>query len=890
MKFSDWLSESVCRIRMLFTHREQFDAEMEEEMRLHRDLRAKEIHDDGVAKPDQARTAAQRQFGNTLQLREEIHRAWGWTWIDNLRQDLRYGFRLLRKSPGFTLVVIITLALGIGANTAMFSVVNSVLLRPLPYPHPGQLVSVFETNAREGVKFNGCSYQDVKDFRESGIFDAVAGANRHDLTLTGAGDPTIVATVVVTPDAFSLLNVNPIAGRYLLPGDEIKGAAPVVVLSEGLWRSRFGADPRLVGQPIHLDQQSYTVVGIMPAGFRVPIFGPQQEIWIPVAQDPLFSTFIPRRGGHFLGVMGRLKPGASLASVQSQVDALGKRLQAEFPDQNGGWDVRISPLHDVIVGKIRTPLLVLLGAVGLVLLLACVNVANLLLARATFRAREVALRQAFGAARGRIIRQFLTESAVLAFMGAILGIALAWLSTRSLASLLPADSMAAQPVEVDGWVLAFALIISVAAMIGFGLAPAILTSKSDVQSNLREGSAQSGTDRGRLRLRSFLTAAEIALAMVLVVGAGLLVQSLRRMTAIDPGFTVAHVTKAMVSLPRYEYKTPQQWATFSDSLLERVQAQPGMKDSAIAVPLPLADGFVNLGFTIAGNAPLPPGVQQNADYVSVTPGYFGLMGIPLRRGRLFTADDSMSSPRVAVISEALARHYFKDENPLGRKLVFGFPPETDQTREIVGVVADVRDAELTREPGPMMYVPFAQAPFWGGEVVVKSTLPSATVAAAIRQSVASIDKDLPVTDVETMPGVLEASTAQPRFRTWLLSAFGLVALLLAMAGVYGVISYSVASRTKEFGVRASLGATPGVIGKMVLTEGLALAAAGLGVGLAAALGLARFLKSELYGVAAYDPVTFLISLAVLLGVAIVACYLPARRAMKVDPMVALRYE
>lgn len=890
MNFSERLTEFLRKAGTLFTRREQFDTDMEEEMRLHRDLRAREIEHESEASPDSARMAAHRQFGNTLQLREEIHRAWGWTWIDVLRQDLRYGLRLLLKSPGFTLVVIVTLALGIGANTAMFSVVDAVLLRPLPYPQPEQLVSVFEANERAGVKFNGCSYQDVEAFRESGIFDGVAGATRHDLTLTGAGDPTIVATVVVTPDSFSLLKVKPVAGRYLRAGDGIKGAAPVVVLSEGLWRSRFGANPKLIGRAIHLDQRSFTVVGVMPAGFRVPVLGAQQEIWIPVSQDPLFSTFIPQRGGHWLGVMGRLKAGETMTSARLQADALGKRLQTEFPSQNGGWDVRVAALQTILVGEIRTPLLVLLGAVALVLLLACVNVANLLLARATFRAREVALRQAFGAGRGRIIRQFLTESVSLAFIGATLGVALAWLSTHALASFLPADGLATRPVTVDGRVLAFALLLSVVATIAFGLAPAILTSKSDVQLNLREGSAQAGSDRVRMRLRGLLTGAEIALAMVLVAGAGLLVQSLRRMTTVDPGFIVTHVVKAMVSLPRYEYRTPQQWNAFSDSLLERIQAQPGLKDSAIAVPLPLADGFVNLGFKIAGNAPLPSGVQQNADFASVTPGYFGLMRIPLLRGRLFTADDSASSPRVAIISESLARRYFENENPLGRKLVFGFPPDINETREIVGVVGNIRDVELTRPPGPMMYVPFSQTPFWGGDVVVKSTLPPSAVVATIRQVVAGIDKNLPVTDVETMPDVLKESVAQPRFRTWLLTAFGLVGLLLAAAGVYGVISYSVASRTKEFGVRASLGASPFSIARMVLWEGLVLAMFGLSVGLVAALGLARFLKSELFGVAAYDPVTFLVSVAVLLAVALIACYLPARRAMRVDPMVALRYE
>ena len=890
MNFSERLTEFLRKAGTLFTRREQFDTDMEEEMRLHRDLRAREIRQESEASPDAARITAQRKFGNNLQLREEIHRAWGWTWLDDLRQDVRYGFRLLRKSPGFTFVVILTLALGIGANTAMFSVVNAVLLRPLPYSHPGQLVSVFESNLRQGVKANGCSYPDLKALAESGIFAEVGGVQRHDLTLTDAGDPTIVSTVVVTPEVFPLLNVKPLAGRYLFPQDEIKGAAPVVVLSEGLWRSRFGANPNLIGHPIHLDQQSFTVAGIMPAGFRVPVFGPDQQIWIPIAQDPLFRTFIPGRGGHWLRLIARLKPGDSLDKARLQADAIGRTLQAEFPAQNGGWDVRLAQLQEVIVGKIRTPLLILLGAVALVLILACVNVANLLLARATFRTREVALRQAFGAGRGRVIRQFLTESLLLGFLGATLGVALGWWSTQTLGSLLPADSPAMQPLQIDGWVLGFALLLSLATIIGFGLAPAVLAAKSDVQSNLKHVAAQSGSDRSRLRLRTFLTGAEIALAMVLVAGAGLLVHSLSKMTAIDPGFTTAHVVKAMVSLPRYQYKTPQQWTAFSDSLLQRAQAQPGMKDSAVGVPLPIVDGFVNLGFTIAGDAPLPHGVQQNADYVSVTPGYFGLMGIPVLRGRLFTADDSMSSPRVAIISDSLARRYFRNANPLGRKLVFGFPPDTNEAREIVGVVGNVRDVGLTQEPGPMMYVPFAQAPFWGGEVVVKSTLPPSTVVATIRQVVAGLDKNLPVTDVATMPGVLEESVAQPRFRTWLLTAFGLVALLLAAAGVYGVISYSVASRTKEFGGRASLGASPFSIARMVLWEGLVLAMFGLSVGLVAALGLARFLKSELFGVAAYDPVTFLVSVAVLLAVALIACYLPARRAMRVDPMVALRYE
>lgn len=893
MRLGEWLSEIGRRWRMMFSGREQFDREMEEEMGLHRDLRARQIHEgtsDHGDTTEAARQAAQRKFGNTLQLREEIHRAWGWTWIDNLGQDLRYTFRLLRKAPGFAFVVVLTLALGIGANTAIFSLVYTVLLRSLPYSHPEQLVSVFDNNLPKGVKATGSSYQDFKDIQRSGAFAVVAGMQRHDLTLTGVGDPGEVHTVVVTPEIFPLLSVSPLAGRYLLPDDNVTGAAPVVLLSEGLWRARFGADSNLLGRAIRLDQQAFTVVGVMPASFRVPVFGEHQEIWIPLAQDPLFGPWMPKRGGHWLNVVGRLKAGASMASVQSEMDSVSRRLAAEFPAASAGWSVRVAPLQNVIVGEVKTPLLVLLGAVGLVLLLACVNIANLLLARATSRTREVALRQAFGASRGRIIRQFLTESAVLGLLGAILGVILAYSTTHALSMLLPDDAPAARNVQVDGWVLGFALLLSLLVSIAFGLAPALLAARSDVQSNLKNSASRSGSERGGLRLRGWLTRVEIALAMVLVAGAGLLVRSLLKMTSIDPGFSVAHVIKAQVSLPQYQYSKPQQWAAFSDQLLERIQARPGLENSAMAVPLPLADGFVNLKFEIPNHGDLPPGLPETADYVSVSPKYFHLMGIPLIRGRLFTPDDSMTTPRVALISESLARLYFRDEDPLGKRIEFGFPPDGNISREIVGVVGSVRDAGLTQEPGPMMYVPFAQAPFWGGNLVVKTTLPTEAVVGTIRQVVAGIDKNLPITEVDTMPAVLDASVAQPRFRTWLVGAFGIVALLLAAAGVFGVVSYSVASRTKEFGVRASLGASPASLGKMILLEGLSLAAIGLAVGLAVALVLARFLKSQLYGVTAYDPLTFLAGMAVLLAIALVACYFPARRAMKVDPMVALRYE
>ncbi len=888
MDFWEWVLENLRRVRMLFANREHFNQELDEEMRLHRELRARELRHDG-RQIDEARVAAHRRFGSTLRLREEIHEAWGWNWIDNLRQDLGYGFRLLRKSPGFTCAVVLTLALAIGANTAIFSVVNAVLLQPLPYPHADQLISVLEANAQQGIKANGFSYRDFEALEQSGIFAEVAGADRHDLTLTGAGDPTVVTTVSVTPGMFSLLGVSPLQGRYLFPGDNKKGAGAVVLLSEGLWRTRFGADPNILGHSIHLDQRAFTVVGIMPGRFRVPIFGLHQEIWIPLVQDPLFGPWMEKPALHFVPVVGRLRPGASLVSVKSQMDALTQRLREQFPAEDGGWKPRVVPLQAVLVGDMKAPLLVLLGAVALVLLLACVNIANLLLARATSRIREVAVRQAFGAGRGRIVRQFLTESVVLGLLGAAAGLALGSWSTRALVSFLPADAPATQPAQLDGWVVGFALLLSLAVSIGFGMAPALLTAGADVQSNLKSNAAQSGADRGGMRLRGLLTRAEIALAMVLVAGAGLLGRSLIKMTSVNPGFTVAHVVKAEVSLPRYQYSTPQQWTAFSDAFMERLQAEPGMQDSALAVPLPLADAPVNLPISFP-DRPASAQRAQTADYASVAPNYFRVMGIPLLRGRNFDRHDTASSPHVAIITESLARMYFRDKNPVGEKISFGFPPGSPEVHEIVGVVGNVHDAGLSQEPGPMMYVPFDQEPFWGGMVVVRSTLPLTNVLGAIRQSVASVDKDLPITDIATMSEIVDASVQQPRFRTYLVSGFGLIALLLAAAGVFGVVSFSVASRTREFGVRASLGATPGNLSQMVLREGLVLACSGLAVGLAAALGLTRFLKGQLYGVAAYDPVTLVVSIVVLLVVALAACYIPARRAMRVDPVIALKYE
>ena len=806
-------------------------------------------------------------------------------------QDARYGARMLRKNPGFTLVAVLTLALGIGANTAIFSIVDAVLLRSLPYPDPNQLVLMFDVPLQQPDALSGISYRDFTECREQNrVFSEMAGNSFHDLTLTGAGEPSIVNTAAVTPEIFPLLNAKPLLGRTLLPEDGKQGAASVAVLSENLWRSRFGSNPALIGQSITLDMRSFTVVGILPASFRYPDGAPHQDVWIPVAQDPLFGPRMSQPGARVLVGIGRIKPGVSLAQAQAEMNTLGARLAKEYPAEDSGFTIRIEPYRQVVVGNVKSALLILLGAVGLVLLIACANIANLLLSRATSRGREIALRIALGAGRARIVRQLLTESALLGLLGGFAGVLLAAWGVWSLRSFLPSDVIQISSIQVGGSVLAFALFLSLTAALAFGLAPALLATPSNLQTNLKEGGERTG-QRGGQHVRSFLAIAEISLAMVLLVAGGLLMRSFALVTSVNPGFDPKNVIEAEVSLPQFQYSTPQQWTAFSNELLARLHAQPGLQDSALAAPLPMdRQGEATFEFNIVGNPPLPPGKSTTADYATVSPDYFRVMRIPLLRGRFFSEQDSPSNPNVAIISETLARRYFPNQDPIGRQMRFGFPPNSNVSREIVGVVGDVRDVALSRKPGPMMYVPFAQAPLYGGEVVVRSSLSASSVAAGIRQAVHSIDKDLPVTDVESFPDALGASVTQERFRTLLLSSFSGIALILAAVGIFGVISYSASQRTHEIGIRMALGAQQRDVLRLILGQGAKLALLGLGAGAVAALLLTRLMASLLYGVSATDPLTFGAVAIVLLGVAVIACYIPARRAMRVDPIVALRHE
>jgi len=871
-------------------NRSQIESELDAEMRFHVESRAQDLLRSGLSRED-AHRRARIEFGSIGSYQEKVRETRRVTWLEDFAQDLRYGWRVLRKNPGFVVVAVLTLALGIGANTAIFSVVYAVLLKPLPYAKSDELFNVFEAQPQEGITGTGWSFMNFAELREqSHVFSEMAGVQKHQLTLTGQGAPAVVNTSVVTPELFSLFGEKPLAGRVFFSEDGKPGALPVVIVSENLWRGTFGADPKIIGSSISLDKRSFSVIGIMPAAFRFPFLTKSEQLWIPPVQDPLFGSWMNRRGGHWLQVTGRLKPGVSLTQAQAELDALSARFAKEFPAENGGWTIRMVPLQQMIVGNAKPPLLVLLGAVGLVLLIACANIANLLLTRATSRAREIAVRTTLGAGRARIVRQLLSETAVLGLLGGATGIALAYWGVQGLSALLPESLPRVNAIRVDNVVLGFALLLSAIASCAFGLAPALFAANSNLQTSLREGGGRSGESRNRRRARSFLAAGEIALAMVLLVAAGLLLRSFANLTSVSPGFDVQRVMKADISLPQFQYSKPQQWTAFSDELLARIQVQPGLQESAVAVPRPIVDGVINLAFDIVGSPAASASASRTANYVSVSPEYFRVMGIPLLSGRLFNRRDVMPSQHITVVSKAMARLYFPNQDPLGKQLTVAFPFDNGAPREIVGIVDDVRDVALGQDPGPMMYVPFAQAPFWGANVIVKSTLSTSSAAATIRQQVRKIDKDLPVTDVAMMPEIIQASVAQPRFRTFLLGLFAAMALVLAATGIFGVISYSVSQRTREIGIRMALGAQSENVLMQVLKEGARLAAIGLALGLAGSLAAMRLIATLLFRVKPADPLTFVVVAVILAGVTLAASYIPARRATRVDPMVALRYE
>jgi putative ABC transport system permease protein len=818
--------------------------------------------------------------------------------MQSLWQDLRYGARMLMKKPGFTLIAVITLALGIGANTAIFSVVNAVLLRPLPYAEPERLVALWESNTQRPESRSAISYPNFFDWRaQSQSFERMASYYTNNMALTGVATPVNLSSAVVAPDLFATLGVKPLLGRWFV-GEEEKPGNRAAIINHGLWQRQFGADPDIVGRAVTLDGKSFNVVGVMPAGFQFPIEADPVEVWVTSSidgekPDPKEPPQNEGRGWHMLGAVGRLKPGVKLEQAQAEMNVIGANLEKQYPDSNTRHGVKLIPYHDDLVRDYSEGLWLILGAVGCVLLIACANVANLLLARATARYKEVAVRAALGANRWRVIRQLLTESLLLSLGGGLLGLLSAWWGTEALVRLIPEDVPRLAEINIDRWVFGFTLLISVVTGVLFGLAPALQASKIELTEAMKEGSRGAGAAAGRGRLRSALVVAEIAIALVVLIGAGLLLQTFRMLQQTPLGFDTRNILTARIELPAARYPKPEQAASYYQALLERVKALPGVEAVSAVVPLPLSGSGFSISFDIEGRN-IPERDQPGSHFRAISHDYFNAMKIPLLAGRAFTERDNTQSPGVVIINETFAKRHFPNENPIGKHV----KPDISLVgqgepvwREIVGVVNDVKHRRsLSRDYDPEYYVPHAQMPIGGMNLVVRATNDPRSLARSIQQEVRSLDRDIPVYQIKTLDQYLGVAVAQPKFNALLLSLFAGLALLLTAIGLYGVMAYAVIQRAQEIGIRIALGARAGDVLKMVLRHGLKLTTLGLSIGLVAAYALTRYMQSLLFGVRATDPLTFAAIALLLTAVALAACWIPARRATKVDPIVALRRE
>jgi predicted permease len=800
--------------------------------------------------------------------------------MQTLWHDLRYGARTLAKSPAFAAVAVLSLALGIGANTAIFSVVDAVLLRPLPYRDPARLVAVLHDGWKPVAPAN------FLDWREQNrTFEAMAAAQVWGPSLTGRDRPEELHALRLSANMFRVLGVEPSLGRTFAEGEDEPGRDRVVVLGDGIWRRRFGADPRIVGQTVTLDGESYTVVGVMPHGFQfAPFWATKAELWSPLALGARASD----RRGQSLRVFARLKDGVTREQAQADMEAINRRLAEAYPEANKGLTVSVDSLHEKAVGRARPALLLLLGAVGFVLLIACANVANLMLARGAARRKEMAVRLALGASRLRVVRQLLTESVMLALLGGAAGLLIAVWGVAALVALGPEVLPRAQGVGLDARVLSFTLALSVATGLLFGLAPALQTTKPDLNESLKDRSRGATAGRKRDRVRRLLVVAEVALSLVLLVGGGLMLRSFLRLTSVDPGFDPRGVLTMTVPLNGSGHKTDAERAAFFEQLLTQVRALPGVKSASAINHLPLGGDVWTLGFKVEGQPEPPPGQKPGAVYRVILPDYFRAMGAALVEGRDFDARDDARGAAVVIVNESLARAAWPGLDPLGKRITV-----SDETnpREVVGVVRDLKQGEWAAEPKPEMYLPHAQAASPSGmTLVVRAAGDPLKLAPAVQSRVWAIDKSLPVSGVMSMEEVISGAVGPQRLNALLLGVFAAAALLLAVVGIYGVMSYTVAERTHEIGLRMALGAEGRDVLRMVVGQGLALASVGLAVGLAGALALTRLMSGLLYGVSATDPLVFGGVALVLTLAALLASYLPARRATKVDPMVALRYE
>jgi putative ABC transport system permease protein len=884
MRPEHWLYTIPLRLRSLFRWAEA-DQELDDELRDHLERQTVEYVVRGATQ-EEAHRRARLDLGGIEQTKEKCRDARRINWIQDLIQDLHYGLRMLCKSPGFTAVAVLTLALGIGANTAIFSLINTVLLRPLPYKDADRLVTVWGYNRTRGFTTSLVSPLDFADWRsQNHVFEDMAASTDVTYTLTGAGKPTLIIAYSFSADYFHVLGVAPLLGRTFLPEEEQPGKGHVAVLSYSFWQNRFGRNPAIVGQNITLDGAPYTVVGVMPPGFKYP---PRTELWTPLI--PVLEA-ANNRDYRYVRVMARLKPGVTTQQAQTEMNAIASRLALQYPKTNKDEDAtNLIGLRDLISGDIRPALLVLLCAVSFVLLIACANIANLLLSRAVGRQKEVAVRAALGAGRMRLVRQFLTESMLLGLIGGTLGLALASLCTRAMVTMFPPTIFNLniphiEQIPIDGWVLTFAVAVSLITGAGFGLVPALQAGESTNDSMKEAGRGQAGSARGS-RFRNALVVAEIALSLILLTAAGLTLRSFAYLLRGDLGFNPDNVLTMRVLPPSSKYKSDAQQMAFSDSALRQIQSIPGVRAAGTVTFLPLSGWRGQRSVAQEGQA-IPQSQRPIALWSSVTPDYFRAMGIPLLEGRFFGEQDNHDAPGVAIISKSLARQIASNGDLLGQRInVDGVKGPV----EVVGIVGDVRHLGITSEMTSEIYLPFAQIPAPLICFTIRTAEDPNSVASAAQRAIWSIDKDQAVAFVMSMSDLASESLAPQRVMMLMLAAFGGMALLMAALGLYGVTANSVAQRTHEIGVRMSLGACPGDVLKLVLRQGLRFVTTGVYLGLSGAFALMRFISSLLYGIRPTDPATLTAAALLLAGVALAASYVPARRAMKVDPMVALRYE
>jgi putative ABC transport system permease protein len=877
------------RVRALFD-RGAMDGEMDEELQFHVDRETERGIARGLA-PEEARRTALLGMGGLDRTRQAVHDARGIGPVERLLQDLRFAWRGLLRQKAFSATAVVALALGIGANTAVFSAVDAVLLKALPFADPDRLVIVQEARTGEG---SGLSYPNYRDLQaRAGSFESMGVYASSDATLTSSSEaPLRVTAGIVSASVLPLLGVRPQLGRTFVAGEDAFAEGRVVVLGDALWKRRFAADPDVVGRAVTLDGASFTVVGVMPAGFQFPVQNETIDLWTTVAVDAdpaRYDGTIPTSRGYtrYDGAVARLRPGVALATARAELAAIGGALRAQYRPTKSDWRLRATPALERLVGATRPAMGALFAAVGLVLLIACANVASLLLARATARRGELAVRSALGASRPRLVRQMLTESVLLALVGGACGLGLAWGGVSVLAALVPADVPRIAGITVDWRVAAFTLAVSVAAGVAFGLVPALSASRVDLASAVKQA-GRGGDASATGRWRYLLVVAEVALAFVLLVGAGLLVDGYARLLRVDPGFATERLFAARVALPESDY--PQRSArvvAFYGALVERVRALPGVTAVSVVQAVPLGGNDNSTSVEVVGS-PRAPGERTATGLRFVGLDYFRTMAIPRTRGRDFAATDDGTAPAVAIVNEAFVRRYLPEGDPLGRRIALGFGGEGP--KEVVGVVRDVRHAALAEPPAPEVTVPVAQFPLNALAVVIRTAADAPPVLPALEDAVHALDRNLPVSEAGPVAELMSRGVAGPRFAAWLVGLFAALALVLAGVGVYGVVAYGVAQRTREIGIRLALGGRAGLVLAAVVVQGMAPVAAGLALGGAGALLLASVLARLVYGGGIGAPAVCAVSAALLGGIALVACVVPARRATRVDPVAALRGE